>query len=110
MRYLSHLYFRTDATFGRYAAIEVKDGIIVSIKENALENGEFAATRFFSGVIVPEMEPFVFADKDDFLNKAAVAMSDNSNAISVGQKCNLMVVEGFDLTTFDGVNAKWRKI
>lgn len=106
MRYSSHLYLRTDGSLGRFPIIEVDDkGMIVSVCECGDTLHEMASTRFFSGIIIPQVTPFQFSSKDEFLSRCYSLSTDPESHIFVGSSPRLMLVSSFDLNSFDGKSA-----
>lgn len=111
MRYSSHLYIRTDGTLGRFPIIEVDSkGVIVSILECGDTLSEMSSTRFFSGVIIPHIASFGFSSQQDFVNQCLSQMKANNSYLTVGAQAHLMLVDSFDLNTFDGSNARFRPL
>lgn len=113
MKYSSHLYYRTDGTLGRFPIIAIdSDNVITSIKECGETLIEESGVRFFAGVIVPAVDGVTtmqFCGKEDFISQMKQLMSGHGdNSIIVGNKVQLMLISGFDLSTFHSRNAKFR--
>lgn len=134
MRYSSHLYFRTDGSLGRYPIIEVDaDGRIASVTECGATLREMGSQRFYSGVIVPR---FIdadglmsdeacrramanFASREEFCRRVATLTIDASRrcgrfpqigAIAEGSNPGLLIIDGFDLNSFNGSSVRIRGI
>lgn len=134
MRYSSHLYFRTDGSLGRYPIIEVDSGgRIAGVTECGATLREMGSQRFYSGVIVPR-----FIDDGELMNDEACrrAMANFSSreefcrcvatlTIDAAQRCGrfpeigaiqqgsspgLLIIDGFDLNSFNGSGVRIRGI
>ena len=107
MRFSSHLYFRTDGTLGHYPVISVDvNGVITEVVENE-RMAEMAHTRFFTGVIIPEVDTtkIRFGSREEFC-RSMRELVDNEHKIAVGKRSGLLLLNGFDLNEFciDGVS------
>lgn len=98
MKYSSHLYYHTDGTFGRFPIVELDNtGRLISLTECKDTLTELAGIRFFAGIIVPYLvstDEFVFHNKTEFCQMV-------NKRIDANNPDRIMLIEGFDLNTFD---------
>lgn len=135
MRYSSHLFFRTDGRLGRYPIIDVDaGGCIRSVIECGETLVEMGSQRFYCGVIVPRFvdeqsgelmsdeacrRAMRFASREEFCRVVAGLTVEAARhcgrfpeigAIAEGSRPGLLIVDGFDLNSFDGAGARIRGI
>ena len=101
MKFSSHLYFRTDGTLGHYPVISVdNNGVIIAIDESD-RKAETAHTRFFTGVIIPEVDitKISWGSRDVFCASLR-QLVDAEHEIAIGKRPGLLLFNGFDLNEF----------
>ena len=103
MRLSCHLYFRSDGTLGHYPVITLDErGVIISLEESD-RMAEVAHTRFYCGVLVPEVDidALRWGSREIFCQSLREILEGHpERQIAVGNSPGLLLLSGFDLNEF----------